>query len=70
MEPKKKSFLKLVFIGESGVGKTSIIQRFAHGNYAEQFKPTIGADFCNKEIFVDNSSVVVQIWDTAGQERY
>ena len=67
---EKKCFVKVVAIGDSGVGKTSLIQMFEHTRFTENFKPTIGADFSNKEITIDGKIVMLQIWDTAGQERY
>jgi Ras-related protein Rab-7A len=68
---EKKCFVKIVAIGDSGVGKTSLIQMFEHSRFTENFKPTIGADFSNKEIkMADGKIVTLQIWDTAGQERY
>ena len=70
VSPEKKCFVKIVAIGDSGVGKTSLIQMFEHSRFTENFKPTIGADFSNKEITIDNKVVTLQIWDTAGQERY
>ncbi len=60
----------MVAIGDSGVGKTSLIQMFEHSKFTENFKPTIGADFSNKEISINGKIVTLQIWDTAGQERY
>ena len=68
--PDKKCFVKIVAIGDSGVGKTSLIQMFEHSRFTENFKPTIGADFSNKEISIEGKVVTLQIWDTAGQERY
>lgn len=64
--PDKKCFVKIVAIGDSGVGKTSLIQMFEHSRFTENFKPTIGADFSNKEISIDGKVVTLQIWDTAG----
>ena len=64
--PDKKCFVKIVAIGDSGVGKTSLIQMFEHVRFTENFKPTIGADFSNKEITIDGKVVTLQIWDTAG----
>ena len=61
-----KRCLKIVAIGDSGVGKTSLIQRFENGKFTNNFKTTIGADFSNKEIMVDGKLVALQIWDTAG----
>ena len=48
--PPRKHFVKVVVIGNSAVGKTSLIQQFEHSKFTEHFKPTIGADFSNKEI--------------------
>ena len=62
----KKSFIKVVIIGDSGVGKTALIQMFEHAKFTENLKPTIGADFSNKEITLDDRVVTLQIWDTAG----
>ena len=63
---------KLLLIGDSGVGKSSLIHFFQKEQFSEHFKPTIGADFANKEIDLggDRGSCVLQIWDTAGQERF
>jgi len=62
----RKCFVKLVIIGDSAVGKTSLIQMFEHNKFNQSFKPTIGADFSNKEITMDDRIVTLQIWDTAG----
>ena len=67
---KRKVFFKIVVIGDSSVGKSSLIHRYVKSQFAKDFKPTIGAEFSNKEIFINNKTVVSQIWDTAGQERY
>ncbi len=56
----------MVVIGDSFVGKTSLIQMFEHAKFTENFKPTIGADFSNKEISLEDGVVILQIWDTAG----
>lgn len=66
----KKCFIKIVIIGDSSVGKTSLIQMFEHTRFTENFKPTIGADFSNKDMVIAGQPVTLQIWDTAGQERY
>ena len=67
---EKKCFVKVVAIGDSGVGKTSLIQMFEQSKFTDNFKPTIGADFSNKEVVIDGKVCTLQIWDTAGQERY
>lgn len=66
----RKVFLKILLLGDSGVGKTSIINRYVSGNFQPKYKFTIGADYSNREISIDNRDVVCQIWDTAGQERF
>lgn len=55
----RKSFAKVVVIGDSGVGKTSLIQMFEHNKFNQQFKPTIGADFSNKEMIIDDRMVTL-----------
>ena len=50
---EKKSFVKVVAVGDSGVGKTCLVQMFEHSRYTEAFKPTIGADFSNKDIDIN-----------------
>ena len=65
-----KIFMKIVVIGDSGVGKTSLLQQYMNGKMNAQTKPTIGADFSKKTIEVDGQEVTLQIWDTAGQERF
>ena len=68
---RKKTLLKVIILGDSGVGKTSLMQQFVNSKFSHQYKATIGADFLTKEITVDNNKLVtLQIWDTAGQERF
>ena len=66
MATKKKNFLKIVILGDSGVGKTTLLQQYLQGKVTGNAKPTIGADFSKKEIMIDNTLVTLQIWDTAG----
>lgn len=66
----RKTTLKLVILGNSGVGKTSLMNRFHSNKYTGQYKATIGADFLSKTIQIDDCSVTLTIWDTAGQERF
>lgn len=67
---KKKQFLKIVVLGDSGVGKTTLLQQYVTQKATGHSKPTIGADFQKKEIMVDNQQVNLQLWDTAGQEKF
>lgn len=66
----KKSMLKVIILGDSGVGKTSLMQQYVNKKFSTQYKATIGADFLTKELVLDERKVVMQIWDTAGQERF
>mmetsp|Transcript_68768 Transcript_68768/g.161698 ORF Transcript_68768/g.161698 Transcript_68768/m.161698 type:complete len:203 (+) Transcript_68768:77-685(+) len=66
----KKALLKVIILGDSAVGKTSLMQSYVNRKFSSQFKSTIGADFLTKELQVDERFVTMQIWDTAGQERF
>ena len=61
---------KLLLIGESGVGKTSIMNRLDNKKFSESHITTIGIDFRTKNYNINNLKVKLQIWDTAGQERF
>lgn len=67
---RKKTFLKVIILGDSGVGKTSLMNQYVHKRFSNQYKATIGADFLTKEVMVDDKLFILQIWDTAGQERF
>lgn len=67
---KPKTLLKVVILGDSGVGKTSLMNQFVKKKFTNQYKATIGADFLSKDMLVDGQEVCLQIWDTAGQERF
>mmetsp|Transcript_32618 Transcript_32618/g.79359 ORF Transcript_32618/g.79359 Transcript_32618/m.79359 type:complete len:215 (-) Transcript_32618:552-1196(-) len=64
------SLMKILLLGDSGVGKTCLALRFVGEKFQKSFKVTVGIDFKVKEFNVDGKSVKVQIWDTAGQERF
>ncbi|KAI0985882.1 hypothetical protein GJ496_011390 [Pomphorhynchus laevis] len=67
---KRRTLLKVIILGESGVGKTSTMNQYINKSFSNQYKATIGADFMNKDIEIDDTQVSLQIWDTAGQERF
>ncbi|MCO5606874.1 hypothetical protein L7F22_061065 [Adiantum nelumboides] len=62
--------IKLLLIGDSGVGKSCLLLRFADDSFTTSFITTIGIDFKIKIIELDGKRVKLQIWDTAGQERF
>ncbi|XP_030646421.1 ras and EF-hand domain-containing protein homolog [Chanos chanos] len=61
---------KIVLIGNSSVGKTSLLRRFCDNCFYPGTSATVGVDYSVKTLTVDNSKVALQMWDTAGQERY
>lgn len=61
---------KILVLGDSGVGKSCILQRFVDRTYSEHYISTIGVDFKIRTINVDGKQVKLQIWDAAGQERF
>ncbi|XXQ35831.1 Ras family [Plasmodiophora brassicae] len=61
---------KLVLIGDSGVGKSCLLLRFADDSFTDSYISTIGVDFRFRTVNIDNKMVKLQIWDTAGQERF
>ncbi|KAL5703554.1 hypothetical protein ACHQM5_022088 [Ranunculus cassubicifolius] len=67
---RRRTLLKVVILGDSGVGKTSLMNQYVHNKFSQQYKATIGADFVTKEIQLEDRLVTLQIWDTAGQERF
>jgi len=66
----KPAFLKVVLLGDGGVGKSSLIQRFVSNKYDPSLFHTIGVEFLNRDLEVDGCRYTLQIWDTAGQERF
>lgn len=62
--------IKIITVGDSGVGKTNLLARYAKRAFNEHSNPTIGIDFVPKTMTVRDLSIKVQFWDTAGQEKY
>ncbi|CAL1281428.1 unnamed protein product [Larinioides sclopetarius] len=67
---RKRPLLKVILLGDSGVGKTSLMNQYVHKKFTDVYKATIGADFYTKDVTVDGKIVTLQIWDTVGQERF
>lgn len=61
---------KVVLIGDSAVGKSQLLSRFARNEFSLESKATIGVEFQTKTLLIDHKTVKAQIWDTAGQERF
>ncbi|XP_078440983.1 ras-related protein Rab11D-like [Wolffia australiana] len=67
---KVDHIFKVVLIGDSAVGKSQILARFARNEFSLDSKATIGVEFQTRTLVIQHKSVKAQIWDTAGQERY
>ena len=62
--------IKVTLIGDSSVGKTSIINRYCKNIFDEKINSTLGANYCQKIIEKDGKIIRLDLWDTAGQEKY
>merc|ERR1711941_187926 len=69
-KPAYDYLIKLLLIGDSGVGKSCLLLRFSDDSFTTSFITTIGIDFKIKTIELDGKRIKLQIWDTAGQERF
>jgi len=70
MAEGKTREVKVVLLGDTGVGKSSLVLRFVTNNFKPFNESTIGASFMSKVILVNGKQIKYQIWDTAGQEKY
>ena len=62
--------IQLLVIGDSSVGKTSLITRYTNGTFKEEYLATVGLDYYSKVEAINNQTINIKLWDTAGQERY
>ena len=62
--------LKIVIVGDSGVGKTNLIRRFTYNEFNSNSKATVGVEFSSKAYKINDKIFKIEMWDTAGQERY
>ena len=70
LSAKKVVTIKVVLIGNSGVGKTCISQRYINDSFTNNEQSTVGASYFQKKLEIDGKPINLDIWDTAGQERY
>ena len=70
METDYEYLVKVIIVGETGVGKTCILQRYLNNEFSVDHLPTIAIDFKMKLLQIRGKSMKLQIWDTAGQERF
>ena len=61
---------KLIFLGDQGVGKSCILNRFMNDVFIEEYQATIGLDFQSKNVQIDNQDIHLLLYDTAGQEKF
>jgi Ras-related protein Rab-7A len=66
----RERLYKVITIGNSGVGKTSLLKQFVESRFTKQYRATVGADYMQAQVMVDDKVLQLQIWDTAGQERF
>ena len=69
-KPAAQREVKVVLLGDTGVGKSSLVLRFVTNNYKPYNESTIGASFMSKVVMTNGKQIKFQIWDTAGQEKY
>ena len=65
-----KQLFKILIIGDAGVGKSCLLERFSDDTYTDENRTSIGVDFKIRSIQIAKQSIRLQIWDTAGQERF
>ena len=69
MSPENPKY-KLIFLGDQGVGKSCILNRFLNDTFIEDYQATIGLDFQSKNVQIDNQDIHLLLYDTAGQEKF
>ncbi|KAF5270879.1 hypothetical protein FQR65_LT05396 [Abscondita terminalis] len=68
--PNHVKIFKVIVVGDSNVGKTSLTYRFCEGKFLTTSEATIGVDFRERTVNIDGEDIKLQLWDTAGQERF
>lgn len=70
MSSEYDRLLKVLIVGDAGVGKSAFLMRFVDNVYSDYYVSTIGIDFKVRSLFLDGKTIKLQLWDTAGQERF
>ena len=70
VEISKPTLIKLLLIGDSGVGKSCLLLRFADDTFTENYIMTVGIDFKIRTIELDGKTIKLQIWDTSGKQKF
>ncbi|EPY27943.1 Rab family, other [Strigomonas culicis] len=70
MKDTYQHLFKLIIVGDSGTGKSALLQRFTKDTFSEDQSQTVGVEFGAKILDLGDQRIKMQIWDTAGQERY
>ena len=66
MDKKNDGRVKILMLGESNVGKTSLLLRFTENKFTNDFVTTLGVEYKQKVVQFENKNILVQVWDTAG----
>ena len=70
MSSEELKKFKVIFLGDQGVGKSSILNRFVQDKFETEYQATIGLDFHSKNVSINNTTVRLLLYDTAGQEKF
>jgi Ras-related protein Rab-8A len=68
--PIPERLAKIIVLGDSSVGKTSLLMRYTDDAFSGEFLTTLGFDYRRKEVIIDGNPLMLQLWDTAGQEQF
>ena len=70
MLSQNKRHIKLILLGDMGVGKSSIIQRFSDDIFDQNIELTYNSNYIEKEVTIRGQNIILELWDTAGQEQF
>jgi len=67
---REDNSIKIVIVGDSGVGKSNILTRFTNDDFNQESKATVGVDLASRTLKIDDKTIKLHIWDSAGQEKF